>query len=223
MEFRADFERHEERGTKQTTNNVKGINSQFLLPIDPIKIIVPILHVPMGLVDKVLEHHLHWLQLNVEKLTGAEQITRQRYRDSSAVLLISQRNLDDVRALLANLNTPERRIEVAEAQANKNGASSTNTKNKKAFEALTKKRNGRPRSLKSRMEAIYHLWKITREHYHGGKFDGVNCIRIMEKSEEIFGPGGFTGLAIDVADTGPDAVETDLSIRAKSKNYQNLF
>jgi hypothetical protein len=223
LEFEADFQRHELRRTKQTINNVKGINSQFLLPIDPIKIIVPILHVPMGLVDKVLEHHLHWLQLNVERLVGAEQMTRQRYRDSSAVLVISQRNLDDARALLTILNTPDRRIEVSEAQANKNSASSTNAKSKKAFEALTKNRNGRPESLKSRMEAIYRRWKISREHYHGGKFNGVNCIRIMEKSEEIFGEDGFTGVAMHVADTGPGAVETELSIREKSKNYQNLF
>jgi hypothetical protein len=130
LEFEADFQRHELRRTKQRISNVKGINSQFLLSIDPIKIIVPILHVPMGLVDKVLEHHLHWLQLNVERLVGAEQMARQRHRDSSAVLVISQRNLDDARALLTILNTPDRRIEVSEAQANKNSASSTNAKSK---------------------------------------------------------------------------------------------
>jgi hypothetical protein len=178
LEFEADFQRHELRRTKQTINNVKGINSQFSLPINPIKIIVPILHVPMGLVDKVLEHHLHWLRLNVKRLVGAEQMTRQRHRDSSAVLVISQRNLDDARALLTILNTPDTRIEVSEAQANKNSASSTNAKSKKAFEALTKNRNGRPESLKSRMEAIYRRWKILREHCHGGKFNGVSCIRI---------------------------------------------
>ncbi len=104
-EFIADFERHRERGTKQTINNVKGINSQFLLPIDPIRIIVPILHVPMGLVDKVLEHHLHWLQLKVEKLTGEEQMIRQHFRNSMQVLAISQRNLDEAKAQLAVMST----------------------------------------------------------------------------------------------------------------------
>jgi hypothetical protein len=53
-------------------------------------------------------------------------VTRQRCRDWSAVLVISQRNLDDARALLTILNTPDRRIEVSEAQANKNSASSIN-------------------------------------------------------------------------------------------------
>jgi hypothetical protein len=98
MEFRADFERHRTRNTKQIINNVKGINSQFLLPIDPIRIIVPTLHVPMGLVVKVLEHHLNWLQLKVEKLTGVEQMIRQQYCNSMAVLAITQWNLDDARA-----------------------------------------------------------------------------------------------------------------------------
>jgi hypothetical protein len=73
------------------------------------------------------------------------------------------------------------------------------------------------------MEAVYRRWKISREHYHGGKFNGVNCIRIMEKSEEIFGEGGFAGLAIEVAETGPGAVETNDSIGEKCKDYQNLF
>ena len=76
MEFRADFEQRGEKGTKQALNKVKGISSQFLLPIDPIQIVVSTLHDPMmGLVDKVLECHLRWLQLKVEKLTGEEQMT----------------------------------------------------------------------------------------------------------------------------------------------------
>ena len=71
---------------------------------------------------------------------------------------------------------------------------------------------------------LIRRWKISREHYHGGKFNGVsNCIRIMEKSEEIFGEGGFAGLAIEVAETGPGAVETNDSIGEKCKDYQNLF
>jgi hypothetical protein len=90
------------------------------------------------------------LQLNVERLAGAEQVTRQRHRDSSAVLVISQRNPDDARALLTVLNTPDRRIEVSKAQANKSSASSTNAKSKKAFEALTNNRNGGPESLKAK-------------------------------------------------------------------------
>ena len=93
----------------------------------------------MGLVDKVLEHHLHWLQLKVEKLTGEEQMVRQRYRNSITVLAISQRNLDNARAQLALLNSAEGKIEVREAQVIKNIASTTNTKNKKAFETLAKK------------------------------------------------------------------------------------
>ena len=178
----------------------------------------------MGLVDKVLEHHLHWLQLKVEKLTGEEQMIRQRYRNSMAVLAISQRNLDDAKAQLLEVpNSRDRKVEVREAQVIKNDASKTNTKSKKAFESLTKEQNGRQGSLKSRMEAVYRRWKISREHYHGGKFNGVNCIRIMEKSEEIFGEGGFAGLAIEVAETGPGAVETNDSIGEKCKDYQNLF
>ncbi len=150
-------------------------------------------------------------------------MTRQQHRNSMAVLAISQRNLDDARAPLTALNSPDRKIEVEEAQAMKNDAFNTNTKRKKAYVGLTKNQNGRRGSLKSRMEAIYRLQKISREHYHGGKFNGVNCIRIMEKSEEIFDEGGFTGIATEVADAGPGALETHDSILEKCKECQNLF
>ena len=38
---------------------------------------------------------------------------------------------------------------------------------------------------------------ISREHYHGGKFNGVNCIKIMS-SEILFGE--FQKIAIEMKD-----------------------
>jgi hypothetical protein len=43
-----------------------GVNSKGLLSIDPQHIIIPILHCPMGLVDKTLETFKHWVNLEVE-------------------------------------------------------------------------------------------------------------------------------------------------------------
>jgi hypothetical protein len=39
--------------------NSKGVNSQGLLDVDPQRIVIPILHCPMGLVDKILEISTH--------------------------------------------------------------------------------------------------------------------------------------------------------------------
>eukprot|EP00957_Ditylum_brightwellii_P054052 4094494-Ditylum_brightwellii.AAC.1 len=40
------------KGNKNTPANHMGVNSDGLINIDPERIIIPILHCPMGLVDK---------------------------------------------------------------------------------------------------------------------------------------------------------------------------
>jgi hypothetical protein len=65
---------------------------------------------------------------------------------------------------------------------------------------------------------------ISREDHDGRKFNRVSCIRTMEKSEEIFGKGGFTRVATkEVADTGPGALEVHEPIIEKCKEHQHLF
>jgi hypothetical protein len=46
--------------------NYKGVNCTGLWDIDPQRIMVPILHCPMGLIDKVLESFKLWINLQVE-------------------------------------------------------------------------------------------------------------------------------------------------------------
>jgi hypothetical protein len=52
--------------TKKAPANVRGVNNSGLWDIDPQRIIIPILHCPMGLVDKILESLKNWVNLEVE-------------------------------------------------------------------------------------------------------------------------------------------------------------
>ena len=76
-----------DRGIKPC-NNVLSVNAPKLLPIDPEKIIVPILHCPMGLINKVVEKHFDWVVMDVIKLPNAETFIRQWYRYALNALLL---------------------------------------------------------------------------------------------------------------------------------------
>jgi hypothetical protein len=52
--------------------NVNGVNSSGLWNIDPQRIIIPILHCPMRLVDKILESMKNWINLEVEDFKDDE-------------------------------------------------------------------------------------------------------------------------------------------------------
>lgn len=54
------------------------------------------------------------------------------------------------------------------------------------YKGALQKHNARSTSLTQRFEAIYKDNGITREHYHGSKFNGMNCIRIMSKAKKLF-------------------------------------
>jgi hypothetical protein len=45
--------------------------------------------------------------------------------------------------------------------------------------------NAKKTSLTQLFENVYRKNNISREHYHGGKFNGVICIRIMEKASSL--------------------------------------
>ena len=61
--------------TKKGPANVKGVNNVGLWDIDPQRIVIPVLHCPMGLVDKVLESIKVWVNLDVEDFQDEEATT----------------------------------------------------------------------------------------------------------------------------------------------------
>jgi hypothetical protein len=51
---------------------------------------------------------------------------------------------------------------------------------------MLKKHSKDPESFHNKLETICRDLNIVRECYHGGKYNGVNCIKIMKENEEIF-------------------------------------
>ena len=56
---------------------------------------------------------------------------------------------------------------------------------KKKLEAFRKKRKVTNSSIYNGVENIFKFYKIVRAAYHGGDFNGVNIITLMQKSEQI--------------------------------------
>jgi hypothetical protein len=73
-------------------------------------------------------------------------------------------------------------------------------------------------SATSKLEATYRLIGISREYYHGGKFNGVNCIQIMDKLNKIFDKAGM--LLDEMHDT---ALETIKGIQKTVEDCKNLM
>ena len=60
------------RTNRKPPANIMGVNGKGLWDIDPQRIIIPILHCPMGLVDKILESFKNWVNLDVEDFNDDE-------------------------------------------------------------------------------------------------------------------------------------------------------
>jgi hypothetical protein len=64
-------------------------------------------------------------------------------------------------------------------------AKKTEIKAKELYRKFMQCHNAKKTSLNQLFEEVYRAHGIKREHYHGGKFNGVNCICIMGNAEAI--------------------------------------
>jgi hypothetical protein len=103
-------------------------------------------------------------------------------------------------------------------QAEKNKAVGERAKAKKKFDKMISSHCRQADSFTSKLEATYRLLGISREYYHGGKFNGVNCIRIMNKTDDIFDNAGT--LLTEMHDP---ALETTEGIQQTVEDYKNLM
>jgi hypothetical protein len=200
----------------EKTPNILGVNSKPLLPVDPARLIVPILHCPMGLVDKLLEVFSDWVYFNVLELDELSSTHRKRFIDAEKRLELAIQRLDEKRraGVAAEQGQGGDRAQTAEefreAQKEKNEAvkerASANRQWKQTLKSLRSEVGG----YHSKLEKIYKRHNISREYYHGGKFNGVNCIRLMGKSESIF-------------EKRDDSLATVNAINSKCEQFRELF
>ncbi len=176
--------------TKKPPNNVNGANSTGLWDIDPQRIIIPIPHCPMGLVDKILESFKNWVNLDVELCNvDATEGARRAYRSAKdAHELAVRMNKQTIETLAVAVNTPayvdgivqERKADKVHIEAKKG-----DPKAKEEYDEKIQRHNATKSSLCHQFETVYRSNGIKKEHYHGGKFNGVNCIRIIKQSHSL--------------------------------------
>lgn len=174
---------------KNPPANYKGVNCSPLCDIDPKRIIIPVLHCPLGLVDKVLESFKAWVNLEAENLNDvpASETIRSLYRlatqvHQSAIIAHEQAK---ALALADPTNEAAQKLQV-ETNKGRIQAKKEESKAKERYDDMIQRHNAKKTSLNQAFETIFSIMGIKREHYHGGKFNGVNCIRIMEKATQLF-------------------------------------
>ena len=175
------------RLTNKGVQNHKGVNTVGLLDIDPQRIIVPILHCPMGLVDKVLEAFKAWTTAEVENLTGEAHNAREAYRIAKeACATAAVMEVTALQQCQQAGNTPALLALHRETKTATKEAKSEQQEAKTTFDEMVKRHNARLVSLSQSYDTMFRSHQIKKEHYHGGKYNGVNCIRIMEKADVLF-------------------------------------
>ena len=94
---------------------------------------------------------------------------------------------------------------------------------KREVDQEIQKHNAKKDSLNQLFEKVFRKNGVKREHYHGGKFNGVNCIRLMENSKAIVvgdvDAPGFLSLCLDNR-----CVEaTEQMVRSKCQQFCQLL
>jgi len=201
----------------KSVRNHLGVNSVALIDIDPKRIIAPILHCPMGLVDKVLEVFKAFTALEFELLPPEAEVTRAAFKSTKGLEAAAINHEIDMRILANESRIPETAALYRLAKEATQTASRKEKQTRKEYEDMVKNHNSWLYSLSQDFDAIFQSNGIKKEHYHGGKYNGVNCIRIMEKSEALF--NGFA----DAIKGKKIATVTDEDITLKCDKFARLL
>jgi len=171
------------RLTTKSIRNWEGANSVGLLDVDPQRVIVPILHCPMGLADKVLD----WTICEVERLPPPAGDIREACKQ--ATMAHKAAVLAEAQAKVAAEQpgvTPASLASCKEAkQANKESAREEKQA-KDNWDEMAKHHRARLFSLSQAFDNVFRENGTKKEHCHGGKCDGVNCIQIVDKAQTLF-------------------------------------
>jgi hypothetical protein len=216
--------------TRKAPPNFNGINGPGLWDVDPQRIVIPILHCPMGLVDKVLESLKYWVNFEVEDFHDNDtEATRSLYKiakQQHTAAIEAHRQAQDV--VQNNPFHPEAKAMEQEANKARLKAKKAESKAKQQYDEQMLKHNAKKSSLNQKFEIIFRDNGIKREHYHGGKFNGVNCIRIMERSQQVFlgqqqqGDAPEGGILQQCLQS-KEANVTDAFVETKCKEYCRLL
>jgi hypothetical protein len=106
----------------QSVNNVDGVNNATLIPVDPIKILVPILHCPMGLAGKVLWSLLEYTWCRVLLLPPEDDFIRKELQETCERLASAIGLLQTKKEVYEQSKMPENKEELKRVQGEKKKA-----------------------------------------------------------------------------------------------------
>ena len=101
-------------GHKKSLNNIHGVNSKRMLPVEPNKIIISELHCPMGLVDKWEEHIMEWIALNCMNVKEEHRWLREIVRAKMYMKSRYQQKLKEMKTHLRQRKTYIRELQEGE-------------------------------------------------------------------------------------------------------------
>jgi len=141
----------------------------------------------MGPVDKILETFKAWVIFEIEELPEEAKLIRETCKSAKEahVAAVAAENAARNEAETPS-STPEHLAVHKDAQAARKVAKKEEAKSKLNCDEMVKRHNSRLCSLSQSFDATFRANGIKKEHFHGGKCNGVNCIRIMDKADELF-------------------------------------
>ena len=208
--------------TQKNCKNVNGVNRKFLLSVDPKRIIIPILHCPMGLVDKVLQYFMTWIivycadlppELKIKRGIFTKQLEQVKKFKKDVQRNHSSWNMDK------GNNEKKKRWEESK-EIMKEMETAEKTVREEFYDSI-KEWKVDSKNILCQIEAYFKRRNIKKEFYHGGKYNGVNCIKIMENADSLIDE--ICEEVISKRDKSWDANETEESIRATCKTYKQLL
>ena len=202
------------RMTNKGTRNHLGVNNIGLLDVDPQRIIVPILHCPMGLVDKVLETFKLW-SISVESLPDESNQIREAHHNTQAAWTAAVALENEAKILNEQQRTANSATLLRDATETRGEAKAAERKAKLVYDEMVKRHNSRLFSLSQSFDTVLRSNNTKKEHCHGGKCNGVNCVRIVDKAQVLFAEFAATTKQKKVATVSDDEIDAKCSTFSK--------
>ena len=208
----------------QGTTSKEGVKFRPLLPITPLKLVIALLHCEMGLVNKSISFYLQWAFMNVLMMESPEE---DEIRFNLQTAEDDLRRAVEVQASAREQyghrpTTEPGKTIVAEATEHKKEAEAYRAEsNKKKFKDLASKLKRREGSFYFEMELILKDLEVVRNYYHGGDFNGVACIRILQEAWSLF--DRLLVKLIDLRDPGKLSIDEIQQFHMRMKNLYRLL
>ena len=178
-------ERSQELRTSVSLKNVEGVNNSPLVPADVTKVIVPTLHCPMGLVDKLI---MSFLDCVWQKVLLSPHLMMtwcgKSFKKQACNLHLWLHFFSQRKPCMMNPKHHQKTKKKSKGfkQEKNKAVMEERASANKAREKMICLHSTKAGSFTTRLEATHRAPGASCECCHGGKFSGVNCIiRVMDQ------------------------------------------